>query len=84
MNHCENTPLRVSQTSSLVKFNREIAERIPAFGSDIPQYVAPAKDGINACAFLCAKIDQVLHMSEEKQNGHSNSYSLSYPRWWNK
>ena len=67
---CENTPLRVSQTSSLEKFDRKIAERISADGSDIPQYVAPANDGTNACAFLCAKIAQDLHMSEEKQNRH--------------
>ena len=52
----ENTPLRVSQTSSLEKFDREIAERISGDGSDIPQYVALANDGTNACAFLCAKI----------------------------
>lgn len=67
---CENTPLRVSQTSSREKFDCEIAERISANGSDIRQYVAPANDGTNACAFLCAKIAHDLHMSEEKENGH--------------
>ena len=76
---CENTPLRVSQTSSLEKFDREIAERISADGSDIPQYVAPANDGTNACAFLCAKIAQDLHMSEEKQNGHIQQLFTKLP-----
>ena len=52
----ENTPLRVSQTSSLEKFDREIAEGISADGSDIPQYVTLANDGTNACPFLCTRI----------------------------
>lgn len=31
--------------------------------------MAPAYDGTNACAFLCAQIAHDLHMSEERKSG---------------
>ena len=67
---CDNTPLRVSQTSSLEAFDRKVAERISADGSNIPPCVAPANDGTSACAFLCAKIAHDLQMSEERRSGN--------------
>ena len=76
---CETTPWKVSQTSSLEKFDRELAERISADGSDIPQYITPANDGTNACAFLCAKIAHDLQMSEEEQNGNTQQFFTKLP-----
>ena len=72
-------PLSVSQATSLEKFYREIAERISAHGSDIPQCVTPANDGVNACAFLCAKIAHDHQMSEERQNGHTEQLFTKLP-----
>ena len=76
---CENMPLSVSQASSLERFDQEIAERISAHGSDIPQCVSPANDGTNACAFLCAKIAHDLQMSEERRNGHTQQLFTKLP-----
>ena len=38
-------------------------------GLKIQQHMAPANDGTNACAFLCAKIAYNLHISEERKSG---------------
>jgi len=65
---CDNTPLRVSETSSLQAFAPKVAKRISADGLNIPPFMAPANDGTNACAFLCATIANDLLMSEERQS----------------
>ena len=66
---CDDTPLEVSQTSYIEAFDQDLAEKITVGGSKIQQHMAPANDGTNACAFLCAKIAHNLHISEERQSG---------------
>ena len=66
---CDDTPLEVSQTSSIEAFDQDLAEKITVDGSKMQQHMAPANDGTNACAFLCAKIAHNLHISEERKSG---------------
>lgn len=65
---CDDTPLEVSQTSSIEAFDQDLAEKIITGGSKIQQHKAPANDGTNACASLCAKIAHNLHISEERKS----------------
>lgn len=66
---CDNVTLGVSQASSAEAFDHDLAQKITVDGSKIQQHMAPANDGTNACAFLCAHIAHDLHMSEEKKSG---------------
>ena len=66
---CDSVPLRVSQSSSVEEFDHDLAQKITVDGSKIQQHMAPANDGTNACAFLCAQIAHDLHMSEERKSG---------------
>ena len=67
---CDNVPLGVSQASSVEAFDHDLAQKITVDGSKIQQHMAPANEGTNACAFLCAQIAHNLHMLEKEKWMH--------------